>query len=124
MKKLDIFLLIYKIVILVLVVAVLAWGCYTTIDAANKVLASDGEDNSASFGNALSIVVVIILSVIADGALIVLALPGLITSICYKANEKRKRDIIHFALITASPAVSFGICYIVITVCTNMINAA
>lgn len=124
MKKLDIFLLVYKIVLLVLVVAVLAWGVYSVVDAVNKVIdAKEGQDNSASFGNALTIVVTIIISVIADAALMLLAVPGLIVSICYKTNIKRKRDIIHFAAITASPAVSFGIYYVITTVCSNIINS-
>ena len=115
MKKLDVFLLIYKIIILLLVVAVLAWGLYHVLDYANAIKTDTGD-----LGTAFGVAVALILTVIFDAALIVLSLPGLITSICRKTAPSRKRDVIHFALITASPAVSFGIFYIVTLIVTNM----
>lgn len=122
MKKLDIFLLIYKILLLVLVVAVLAWGVYCEIDYVNSARIADDSDFGESFGNAIGIVVVLLLTVIFDAALIVLALPGLIVSLCRKTNPTRKRDIIHFALLTASPAVSFGVFYVIMMIATNMVS--
>ena len=115
MKKLDVFLLIYKIIILLLVVAVLAWGLYCIFDYAHAVK-TDTDD----FGTALGVAVVLILTIIFDSALILLALPGLIVSLCYKTNTARKRDIIHFSLITASPAVCFGVYYIITLIVTSM----
>ena len=115
MKKLDVFLLVYKIVILLLVLAVLVWGLYAVYEYAEDV--KTGEN---TFGSGLGVAIVLVLNVIADAALIVLSLPGLITSICRKTAPSRKRDVIHFALITASPAVSFGIFYIVTLIVTNM----
>lgn len=123
MKKLDIFLLVYKIVLLLLVLAVLVWGAYSVIDSANKVIEAKGQDNSASFGSAIAIVVILIVSIVADIALILLAVPGLVVSICVKNNPKRKMHIIHFSLITASPALSFAIYYVITTICTNMMNS-
>lgn len=117
MKKLDIFFLVYKIVILVLVVAVLAWGLYCVYDYVN--VAKTEENN---IGSALGVAVALILSIIADAALVVLSLPGLIVSICNKTNLKRKRDIVHFSILTASPAVGFAIFYLVTTLATNMVS--
>ncbi len=117
MKKLNVFLLVYKIIILVLVLAVLAWGLYCVYDYVR--VAKTDENN---IGSALGVAVALILTVIADATLIVLSLPGLITSICYKTNLKRKRDIIHFSLLTASPALSFGLFYLVTTLATNMVS--
>ena len=115
MKKLDVFLLVYKIVILLLVLAVLVWGLCAVYEYAEDVKAGEN-----TFGSGLGVAIVLVLNVIADAALIVLSLPGLITSIRRKTAQSRKRDVIHFALITASPAVSFGIFYIVTLIVTNM----
>ncbi len=122
MKKLNIFLMIYKIILLILILAVLAWGIYCEIDYVHSASITDDSDFGESLGNALGIVVVLLLTIIADAALIVLALPGLIVSLCYKTNLTRKKDIIHFALLTASPAVSFGVFYIIMMIATNMVS--
>ena len=116
MKKLNLFLLIYKILILLLVVAVLAWGLYCVFDYANAIK-TDTDD----LGTALGVAIVLIFSMIFDAALIVLALPGLIISLARKTNPKRKREIIHFSLITASPIVSFGIFYLVTLIVTQLV---
>ena len=115
MKKLNLFLLIYKILILLLVVGVLAWGLKFSIEFQNLI--KTGEDD---FDSAMGMVLIIIFTIIADAVLIVLALPGLITAICRKTNPTRKRDIIHFALLTASPAVAFGIFWLVTSILNNM----
>lgn len=116
MKKLNLFLLIYKIIILLLVVAVLAWGVYCVLDYAHAIK-TDTDD----LGTALGVAIVLIFSMIFDAALIVLALPGLIISLARKTNPNRKREIIHFSLITASPIVSFGIFYLVTLIVTQLV---
>ena len=116
MKKLDVFLLIYKILMLLLVLAVLAWGLYGVYEYAEDI--KTGEN---TFGSGLGVAIVLVLSIIVDAALIVLSLPGLITSICRKTNPYRKRDVIHFALLTASPCISFGVFYIVTLITTQLV---
>lgn len=116
MKKLNLFLLIYKILILLLVVAVLAWGLYCMFDYANAVK-TDTDD----IGTALGVAIVLIFSMIFDAALIVLALPGLIISLARKTNPKRRREVVHFSLLTASPIVSFGVFYIVTLIVTQLV---
>lgn len=115
MKKLNVFFLVYKIVILVLVLAVLAWGLYSVYEYAEDI--KTGEN---TFGSGLGVAIVLVLNIIADAALMVLTLPGLIAAICCKSNLKRKIDIIHFALVTISPAVSFAIFYIATAIVSNM----
>jgi hypothetical protein len=116
MKKINLFLLIYKVILLLLVLAVLAWGLYCIFDYANAVK-TDTDD----LGTALGVAIVLIFSMIFDAALILLALPGLILSICRKTNPKRKREVVHFSLLTASPIVSFGIFYLVTLIVTQLV---
>ena len=116
MKKLDVFLLIYKILILLLVVVVLAWGLRFPFEFAGLI-----RSGSDDFDSAMGMVVIIIFTIIADAVLLLLTLPGLITAICRKSNPVRKRDIIHFSLLTAAPALSFGI---FVLVCRSVIKMA
>ena len=116
MKKLNLFLLIYKILILLLVVAVLAWGLYCVLDYAHAIK-TDTDD----IGTALGVAIVLIFSMIFDAALIVLALPGLIISLARKTNPKRRRQIVHFSLLTSSPIISFGVFYIVTLIVTQLV---
>ena len=114
MKKLTVFFLIYKILILVLVLAVLAWGLYCVFDYANAV-----KTDTDNLGTALGLAIVLVFSIIFDAALLVLTLPGFITALCRKSNLKRKRDVIHFALLTISPAFSVGVFYVITMIVTS-----
>lgn len=101
-RGLDIFLLILKILIPVALVLYLGWAAIDLSEVHIEDMKHVGENGYFS-GYGLSFAAFIILGFMYNGVALVVALVGLIISICYKGAYRHRRNIVTFVLLMIAP---------------------
>lgn len=101
-RGLDIFLLILKILIPVALVLYLGWAAIDLSEVHIEDMKHVGENGYFS-GYGLSFAAFIILGFMYNGVALVVALVGLIISICYKGAYHHRRNIVTFVLLMIAP---------------------
>lgn len=104
-RGLDIFLLILKILIPVALVLYLGWAAIDLSEVHIEDMKHVGENGYFS-GYGLSFAAFIILGFMYNGVALVVALVGLIISICYKGAYHHRRNIVTFVLLMIAPVVA------------------
>ena len=100
----EIFLLVLKILVTVVMVAFLVWA---TIDLSDQYIDDMsmfcGSGNVCFEGYGLTFAAFLILGFMVNGGALILSLIGLIVSIAYKSSFRRKGNIIAFVLLMIAP---------------------
>ena len=105
-KALNILLLIAKILLVVLLLLSLVYYVATLLDAYIESLSYTPPENGISIDPyPLAFAFVLVFSVVTNAACALLALLGLILSLIYKGTAKRRKNILTFSVLLASPFV-------------------
>ena len=103
-KSLNVLLLIAKILLIAFLLISLVYYAATLIDAYIESLSFVPVENEISIDPyPLTFALMLIFSLISNGACVILALLGLILSLIYKGTSKRKKNIVTFSVLLASP---------------------
>jgi hypothetical protein len=104
-KALNIVLLVLKILLAAVLVGSLIFFTWMLIDAYVESVHMPPPENGTVQLDPFPIVfvLVLILSLVTNGACMVIALVGLILSICYKASPQRRKNIISFTVFLILP---------------------
>ena len=103
-KSLNVLLLIAKILLIAFLLISLVYYAATLIDAYIEYLSFVPVENEISIDPyPLTFALMLIFSLISNGACVILALLGLILSLIYKGTSKRKKNIVTFSVLLASP---------------------
>ena len=105
-KALNILITVAKVLLIVFLALSFVYYAYGLIDAAIESANMQPSDGTITLDPLpLTFALFLILSIISNGACVLLALLGLILSILYKGTAKRKKNIITFSILLAIPIV-------------------
>ena len=105
-KSLNVLITVAKILLIVFLALSFVYYAYGLIDAAIESANMQPSDGTITIDPLpLTFAIFLILSIISNGACVILALLGLILSLLYKGTAKRKKNIITFSILLAIPVV-------------------
>lgn len=105
-KALNVLITVAKILLIVFLALSFVYYAYGLIDAAIESANMQPSDGTITIDPLpLTFALFLILSIISNGACVILALLGLILSLLYKGTAKRKKNIITFSILLAIPVV-------------------
>lgn len=105
-KALNVLITVAKILLIVFLALSFVYYAYGLIDAAIESANMQPSDGTITIDPLpLTFALFLILSIISNGACVILALLGLILSLLYKGTAKRKKNIITFSILLAIPIV-------------------
>lgn len=105
-KALNVLITVAKILLIVFLALSFVYYAYGLIDAAIESANMQPSDGTITIDPLpLTFALFLILSIISNGACVLLALLGLILSLLYKGTAKRKKNIITFSILLAIPIV-------------------
>lgn len=105
-KALNILITVAKVLLIVFLALSFVYYAYGLIDAAIESANMQPSDGTITLDPLpLTFALFLILSIISNGACVLLALLGLILSLLYKGTAKRKKNIITFSILLAIPIV-------------------
>ena len=105
-KALNVLITVAKILLIVFLALSFVYYAYGLIDAAIESANMQPSDGTITIDPLpLAFALFLILSIISNGACVILALLGLILSLLYKGTAKRKKNIITFSILLAIPVV-------------------
>ena len=105
-KALNVLITVAKILLIVFLALSFVYYAYGLIDAAIESANMQPSDGTITIDPLpLTFALFLILSIISNGACVLLALLGLILSLLYKGTAKRKKNIITFSILLAIPVV-------------------
>ena len=105
-KALNILIAVAKVLLIVFLALSFVYYAYGLIDAAIESANMQPSDGTITLDPLpLTFALFLILSIISNGACVLLALLGLILSLLYKGTAKRKKNIITFSILLAIPIV-------------------
>ena len=105
-KALNILISVAKVLLIVFLALSFVYYAYGLIDAAIESANMQPSDGTITLDPLpLTFALFLILSIISNGACVLLALLGLILSLLYKGTAKRKKNIITFSILLAIPIV-------------------
>ena len=105
-KALNVLITVAKILLIVFLALSFVYYAYGLIDAAIESANMQPSDGTITIDPLpLTFALFLILSIISNGACVILALLGLILSLLYKGTARRKKNIITFSILLAIPIV-------------------
>ena len=105
-KALNVLITVAKILLIVFLALSFVYYAYGLIDAAIESANMQPSDGTITLDPLpLTFALFLILSIISNGACVILALLGLILSLLYKGTARRKKNIITFSILLAIPIV-------------------
>ncbi len=122
-NRLDIFLHIWKFVIIALLLFMLILSVFTSIRSVPSELAGKGDpDFHSGFG--LTAFLLILISLGWNFVCALLAIGGIAVSHFYKTSQIRSKHKKHFILLSVASPLSEAVVFAVLFICATIINMA